>query len=80
MGTIIRGTQICWGLKPEWLTLPITNLPPDTISVKRKMRGEKAVEAFVKTPDTVQRWTLAPDGDSGVKLLYFHGCNHRKDA
>ena len=57
--------------------LPITNLPSDTIKVRRRIRNDQYAVAFVKTKTTVEKWMLAPDGDAALKLLINQGINAR---
>ena len=68
------GAPICFGANPEWATLPIHNLPSDTIRVRRKIRFGRIARVFVKTPGEVQEWLLAIDGD-GLKLVFRQGMN-----
>jgi hypothetical protein len=77
MATITYGLKICFGSKPELATLPITNLPSDTIKVRRRIRNDQYAVAFVKTKTTVEKWMLAPDGDAALKLLINQGINAR---
>ncbi len=61
------GRKICWGLNLDWKHKPITNLPPNTSYVRRRIYADQAAVAFVVLPFETQEWILAPDGD-GLKL------------
>ena len=74
----IYGIRICLGANPKWTTLPISNLPPQTIKVRRRIRNDSAAVAYVKTETEVQRWILAPDGEAAVKLEILQGINSRQ--
>ena len=77
MAIIARGIRVCFGCKPEYATMPITNLPTGTIKVRRRIRNDRAVTAFVKTETTVEKWILSPDGDNALKLTLNQGINAR---
>ncbi len=55
------GRKLCWGLNLEWRYKPITNLPPNTISVRRRIRADQAAVAIILLPRETQEWILAPD-------------------
>ena len=74
---VCYGAAVCVGALREWAELPISNLPPDTIKVRRRIRNNRAARAFVKTSTEVQHWILAPDGDNAVKLMFQQGMNTR---
>ena len=76
---ITLGKRICWGANPEWSTLPILNLPPDTLKVRRRIRNRDAARAFVKTQTEVQEWILAPAG-AGLNLEIRQGINARTNT
>jgi len=71
------GIRIAFGTRPEYATMPITNLPPGTIKVRRRLRNTSAAVAFVKTATTVEKWVLAPDGENELKLQILQGINAR---
>ena len=77
MATITYGTPICIGCKPEYVTMPITNLPLGTIKVRRRIRNDRAAVAFVKTETTVQKWVLSPGSHDTLKLSLLQGINVR---
>ena len=60
--------HVCFGSKPEFLTLPIINLPPDTTAVRRKVKEKEIAKAYVKTTTTFQEWYLAWSGKESLKL------------
>lgn len=66
------GKIICFGMDPRWATLPITNLPVDTIRVRRCLRAQREAVAFVLQPGRLTKWMLEPDEDltscRGVRL------------
>lgn len=70
---IIRGRAICHGADLRWSSLPIINLPPNTIKVRRRIRNDRFASVFVKTKTEVQHWRLCPVGDkfNGVTELYL---------
>ena len=68
------GIEVCFGVRPEYSTLPIVNLPPDTIKVRRRIRNTAPAMAYVKTPTEIQKWVLAPD-TAGLKLAILQGVN-----
>lgn len=68
------GMLIAYGVMPEYAYRPINNLPPDTVSVRRRLRANKPAIAFVKTKTSVERWAMAPDGDC-MKLQILLGVN-----
>jgi hypothetical protein len=68
------GVRVVWGCEKRFLNAPITNLPTDTIKVRRRFRANHIAEAFVQTPKALARYKLAPDGDS-LKLLYATAVN-----
>jgi len=77
--TIIqRGHPILIGVKPEWAAAPITNLPPDTVKVRRRFRRNSFGKAFVKTSTGIQEWVLLADGDDGLRLGVLRGVNARQ--
>ena len=72
---VIVGTLLCHGCKPEYATMPITNLPAGTIKVRRRFRNDREAEAFVKTERTIQKWFLEPDGNGALRLSLLRGVN-----
>jgi hypothetical protein len=78
MTKILTGKRVCIGCKPEYATMPITNLPVGTIKVRRKIRNDRAAVAFVKTENTVEKWILVPDGDTALKIDLQQGINRFK--
>ena len=54
---------------PGVTTLPISNLPPDTIKVRRRFRINDAGRAYVKTPGQIAEYILV-HGDNGDLRLY----------
>jgi hypothetical protein len=71
---LFDGDPICWGARPEWVTLPIVNLPVDTMKVRRRIRSFSVAKAYVKTMTGVQEWSLAPC-DGGLRLLHQTAIN-----
>ena len=74
--TISVGRRLCFGIKPEWLSMKINNLPPDTLKVRCRFRHMDIAKAFVKTTNGVTEYILAPDGD-GLRLETMFGSNTR---
>lgn len=80
---LTKGTPVCFGADPRWLTLPIVNLPPDAVRVIRRARPDQIAVAFVRTPDGLSRYHLAPaDGQTlkdceALKLLVLTAANKR---
>jgi len=75
------GTAVIFGSDPKWRGARITNLPPDLISVRLKYRADSPATAVVKTPTSVTRYVLVPDGtfSSGkIKLGWPIGINLTK--
>ena len=71
-------TRICFGSKPEWATMPINNLPANTLKVRRKIRYCECARAYVKTTTEVQEWYLSPNGDGKtLNLVMMQGSNVR---
>jgi hypothetical protein len=68
------GKRVCWGANRKWLELPITNLPPYTIRVRRRVRDLEVARAFVRLQDAVEEWCLCPDGEA-VKLGILKSVN-----
>jgi hypothetical protein len=72
------GTPVLWGSDPRWINMEITNLPEDTISVRRRFRNIDPALAFVKTKRGIEKWILAPDGADKLKLQILHGANQKQ--
>lgn len=73
---MILGTaKIVWGMTwPECLTAEISNLPPDVLKVRRKIRTKKEMQIFLKFKDRVEHWVPERDGDN-LRLWLFRGSN-----
>ena len=77
--TIIQsGHPILFGVKPECAAAPITNLPADTVKVRRRFRHNSFGKAFVKTSTGIQEWILWADGENGLRLGILLGVNARQ--
>lgn len=74
------GRQVCWGAKEEWLTLPIANLPPDTLKVKRRVRSRSYAVAFVSTRDRTEQYYLCPKDDGKLELGWRVAANRREET
>lgn len=61
--------HIFWGMDKGAL-LPISNLPPGAVVIKRKLRAKLAARAFVRVGTTTTCYYLGPDGKGGAKLLW----------
>ena len=70
----MKSRRFCVATKQEWLTMPISNLPPGTTSVRRKFRIGHVGQAFVRTPDGITHWLLADDGET-LSLVAVLGGN-----
>ena len=71
--SITIGRIVCYGAQERWATLPIANLPPDTLKVRRRIRGTELMRVFVKTPRGVTAHIAKPDGtltDCKAIVLY----------
>lgn len=77
---IIKGIRACLGVDSRWFSWPISNLPPGSVVVRRRLRAGQVAIAFVKTERAgVQRWALVPDEkDNAVKLGWLLGVNTRQ--
>ena len=71
MRAIIDGGHLVCGVDStgHWLTCQITNLPPDTIKIRRSFRHGHVGSVFVWTSAGVTKWHLEHDGDN-LKLIY----------
>lgn len=72
--TISVGIPICYGVKPEWLTMPIVNAPADA-KIRRRFRNQEAAHAFVKTAAGINRFILCREGKDALKLGPIVGAN-----
>ena len=70
----IKASQICWGIKPEWATMPIQNIPSNAQIVRRRFRKMGAASAFLRTKQGLEEWVLGLNGD-GLILLCLIGLN-----
>ena len=68
MKTAFCGAPIVFGLNPDYLTMPITNLPADCIKVRVRFRPRCVGIAFVQTSRTIEKWFLHRDGEKSLKL------------
>jgi hypothetical protein len=71
---------VCWGAQQRWADLPISNLPANAIKVRRRIRNNAPVKAFVKTADNeIHQFILVPDGTisecKALKLALRQGIN-----
>lgn len=67
-----EGKRLSFGIDPKFMTAPITNLPSDTVKVRRRMRGNDFPKAYVKTADgCIAGYILEDDGPSAMKLEAF---------
>lgn len=75
---ITRGQSVLYGIAPHFIDAPIVNLPPNTVSVKRRIRAHEMAQVFVKTDDgAVTRYYAGPDGPGALRLLWPMGVNKR---
>lgn len=70
----IIGARILWGADPTDATLPILNLPPDTIRYRLRFRQGKFAQAFVRTPGAIHHYLLRRESD-GLLLCFKQGHN-----
>lgn len=80
---IIKGLAVCYGIKREFQTLPIVNLPDDTLKVRRRMRVGKPMQVFVKTKRGTECHVAGPTGGKfegmleSLELIGLYGFNVR---
>lgn len=75
----------CFGVRPEFATTPITNLPPDALTVRRRIRRDAAMRVYVRTPGAVTCYAVGPAGGTfkgmtALELLEVRGVNTRRNA
>lgn len=56
----ITGRAVVFGVK---YPRPITNIPPDALKVRLRLRPDDIGMAFVKFQDRVEQWSLSPTGN-----------------
>lgn len=75
-----KGRTIIWGVRPM---RPITNLPPDALRCKIRMRNERPATAFVQFEDRIERWIIVPaDGTLACpewSLGFLQGVNYARE-
>ena len=77
------GIAVCRGVRPEWATMPIRNLPHDTLSVRRRMRAREVMTVTMKTAHAFTCYALGPAGGSHatateLELVRLLGSNVRQ--
>ena len=70
----IMGEQVCWGVRPEFETMPIVNVPPGAVVVRRRFRMRDVGRAFVRVGGALQQWRLG-QVKQGLKLTHLIGSN-----
>lgn len=73
----IMGQQVCWGIRPEFETAPIVNLPDGAVVVRRRFRMKDVGTAVVRVGDALQRWRLGVV-PGGLELMHMTGMNVRR--
>ena len=61
------GIRVCWGVRDEWVSAPIVNLPKGAVVVKRKFRKHEIGTAYVRFNGEVSCWILVP-AEGGISL------------
>ncbi len=60
MSVNIKGRACIWGAVPP---KPISNIPPDALKVRLRLRNIEPGIAFVKFADRVEQWVLMPEDE-----------------
>jgi len=67
----IYNSQINYGICDDFLTLPIENLPPNAVRVRRKMRADDYWKVFIKTSDGTVFGCAATRNGEALRLEAF---------
>ena len=79
-GNVLVGLDLGLGVDPRMMTLPIVNLPPDTVRVKRRMRNNDFARAFVKTKTGIREFYLVfAEKKTALALAHERGANVREE-
>ena len=78
MSTVeILGEQITWGVKPEWATDRIINIPPGGKVIRRRFRPKSVGVAFVKVGNEIRKYYIGQTLQ-GLKLTGLVGINRKE--
>lgn len=77
MTVTINNATIAWGVKSEWATAPIADIPEGGRVLRRRMRPKSVAVAFVKVGDEIRKYYLAITA-TGLKLNGLAGINRRE--
>lgn len=71
------------GYRPEWETMPIRNLPADTVKFWRRIRKDARMVVYVRTEKAVRRYSVGPAGGvftgaTALELVDVLGANVRQ--
>lgn len=75
------GGNVAWGIKPEWVGVPIRGLEAGAKVVRRRFRARDAGVAFVKHVDgALSKHYLEICADGALQLGWEVGVNKRETA
>ena len=74
---VVCGEPITFGVKANWATARITNIPAGAKVLRRRFRPKSVGVAFVQAGNEVRKYFLGLDGDS-LKLLALVGINAKE--
>lgn len=75
----VGAEPITFGVKSEWATARITNIPAGAKVLRRRFRPKSVGVAFVQAGNEVRKYFIGLDGDR-LKLLALVGINAKEAA
>lgn len=72
------GERVVFGVRPEWATAPIINVPAGARVLRRRFRSRGLGEAFVVHNGTVSQHVLGLTPLNELKLLPAKGLNKKE--
>ncbi len=73
----ILSKQVAFGVRPEWATAPIVNVPEGAEVVRRRFRFRDVGVAFVRCRGVISRHHLAL-APGGLELLWPNAVNRKE--
>lgn len=77
MNITVSGDKMTWGVKPEWATDRIINIPFGAKVIRRRFRPKQVGVAFVQHGQEMRKHYLGIC-DGGLKLLAMVGLNRKE--
>ena len=74
----ICGQPMCWGIRPEWMTATIHDVPAGGQVVRRRFRARQVGVAFVKIGAEIRKYYLNLKPDGGLKLGTISAINRKE--